>query len=140
MEIKISYYDARLLLDLSGEHPQPSRQPRSPLVPQPPGNVRQQPRVYRDPIQIPPHSHEQHPRPVVLHPRLQPRPQPLPIPIREQVTPLTPHHQLKQPPRARYNVLRVVILDVDEERDQGEMGSLVLQIKIICVLVTFKNQ
>ena len=101
-----STVEPRLTLDLPGEHPQPPRKPRPPHPPplllQPPRHRRKKPHVPRDPVQVPPHRDEEHPRPIVLNTRLQPRPQPLPITIREQITPqTTPHQQETNPQKTR---------------------------------------
>ncbi len=56
--------------------PRPPRPP--PLRLQPPRHPRQQPHVPHDPVQTPPHRDEQHPRPIVLNPRPQPRHEALP--------------------------------------------------------------
>ena len=83
--------------------PKTPRQPRPPHHPplstQPPRHRHQQLHVARDPIHTPPHPHEDHPRPIILHPRLQPQPQPLPIPISKQITPQTHTHPKPKTPK-----------------------------------------
>ena len=66
MEADLQFQSIRAYLQLL-------RYPRPPLSPplrlEPPGHLRQEPHVSRDPAQAPPHSHEKHPCPVILHAR-----------------------------------------------------------------------